>query len=167
MKLYTVIDNGSGSLAIAPHPSSGSSLHFDVEYWAESGIDTVVSLLTETEEQELDLSNERTVVAKHGMTFRSFAVPDMRVPQALPAFCELATEIAHLIRRKRRILVHCWAGIGRSGLLASAVLVLMGHDPETVFDLVTKVRGESVPDNQDQVDWFSDKIVPHLTNINC
>jgi protein-tyrosine phosphatase len=162
-----VIDKGSGSLAIAPHPSSASSLHFDVEYWASSGIDTVVSLLTDTEEQELDLSNERTVVAENGMNFRSFAVPDMCVPQDLPAFCELATEIVHLIGRKRRIIVHCWAGIGRSGLLASAVLVLMGHDPETVFDLVTMVRGESVPDTQDQVDWFVEKVVPHLTRMNC
>ncbi len=161
-----MIDKGSGSLAIAPHPSSGSSLHFDIEYWAKSGIDTVVSLLTDAEEQELDLSNERAVVAEHGMNFRSFAVPDMRVPQDLSGFCELAAEIAHLIGEKRRIMVHCWAGIGRSGLLASTVLVLMGHDPETVFDLVTKVRGESVPDTQAQVDWFADEVVPHLTQLN-
>ena len=164
MKLYTVIDSDSGSLAITPHPSSGSSLRSDVECWAESGINTVVSLLTDTEEKELALSNEKTVVAEHGMNFRSFAVPDRRVPQDLGAFCDLATEIAHLIGRKRRIVVHCWAGIGRSGLLASAVLVLMGHDPKTVFDLVSKVRGESVPDTQDQVSWFLDKVVPEL---NC
>lgn len=167
MKLYTVIDNGPGSLAIAPHPSSGSSLYSDVEYWAGSGIDIVVSLLTDKEEKELGLSNEKTVVAELGMNFRSFAIPDMRVPQELSAFCELAIEIAHLIRGKRRIIVHCWAGIGRSGLLASTVLVLMGNDPETVFDLVTKVRGESVPETQEQRDWFADKVVPLLTDMNC
>ena len=166
MKIYTVIDNGSGSLAIMPHPSSGISLHSDIECLARSGFDTVVSLLTKAEEQELDLSNESVVVAESGMGFRSFAIPDKRVPQDLPAFCELASEIVNLIGQERRVIVHCWAGIGRSGLLASTVLVLMEHNPGTVFDQVTRVRGETVPETRDQVDWFVDKVLPHLTSLN-
>lgn len=165
MKFYTVIDNGSGYLAIMPHPSSGKALHSDIEYLAKSGIDTVISLLTDIEEKELNLSNEKAVVVKHGMDFRSFSILDKRVPHDLPAFCELASDILHLMEKEHRVIVHCWAGIGRSGLLASAVLVLMGHDPKTVFDLVTTARGKPIPETQEQTSWFVYKVLPYLSNL--
>ena len=148
-----------------PHPSSGKTLYSDIEYLAKSGIDTVISLLTDIEEKELSLSNEKAVVVMHSMDFRSFPFLDKRVPHDLPAFCELASDISHLVEQKHRVIVHCWAGIGRSGLLASAVLVLMGHDPKTVFDLVTKVRGKSVPETQEQFSWFVHKVLPYLSNL--
>ncbi len=150
-----------------PHPSSGNPIYAQIEYLANSGIDTVISLLTDSEVQELDLSHEQAALVEHGMDFRSFPIPDKRVPDDMPAFCELACDISRLIEQKHRVIVHCWAGIGRSGLLASAVLVLKGHDPKTVFDLVTSTRGESVPETQEQRHWFVNTALPHLSTMNC
>ncbi|MEQ8207198.1 MAG: protein-tyrosine phosphatase family protein, partial [Woeseia sp.] len=126
MKFHTVIDSGSGSLAIMPHPKSDGPLDSTIELLSKSCIDTVISLLTLTEEQELDLTDERAAVIQHGMQFRSFPIRDKGVPLDLPAFCELAADISRLIEQKHRVVLHCWAGIGRSGLLAATILVRMG-----------------------------------------
>jgi protein-tyrosine phosphatase len=50
--------------------------------------------------------------------------------------------------------VHCRAGIGRSGIAAAAVLVSLGHEPRDVFAMVSKARGVSVPDTDEQIEWF-------------
>ncbi|MEQ9209713.1 MAG: hypothetical protein RLN96_07720, partial [Pseudomonadales bacterium] len=70
------------------------------------------------------------------------------------------------IEQKHRVVLHCWAGIGRSGLLAATILVRMGHDSETVFDLVSKARGESIPETQEQEHWFNNEALPYMDSFN-
>ncbi len=164
MKFYTMFDNGSGSLAIMPHPPAGESLAAHVQFLAENGFHSVISLLTDTEARKLGLTEEGDAVIEGGMDFRSFPVSDMGVPDELPAFYNLACDISRLIKQERRIVVHCWAGIGRSGLLASAVLVVLGDKPDTVFNRVTMARGKQVPETQEQKRWFVQEFLPFFDN---
>lgn len=164
LTFYSVINDGPGSLAIMPHPAARDSLRSDIAWLAESGFDIVVSLLTPAEEQELELFNEPSLAVEYGMRFVSCPVPDMSVPDDLPAFAELAFKIVKLIQDGRNVLVHCRGGIGRSGLLASAVLVLMGYEPSMVFEFVTRARGENIPETRKQADWFTGRYLPYLSD---
>ena len=56
-----------------------------------------------------------------------FPIPDYGVPEEREAFWALASEIAQRLTRGQRILVHCGAGIGRTGTFATCVLLALGQ----------------------------------------
>lgn len=149
-----------------PHPAEPGLLRGNLASLADAGFDTLVSLLTSAEAEELKLGAERDLAAELGMEFLSFPVPDMQVPDDLAAFAELASDIARRVQNDHRVAVHCWGGIGRSGLLAAAVLVLLGHRSQDVFDQVSRARGESVPETREQAEWFADQLLPWLAATN-
>jgi len=58
--------------------------------------------------------------------------------------CAAVDTIADLRGRGHGVVVHCRAGIGRTGLVVGAVLVAEGHDPDEVtawLDRVQRARG--------------------------
>lgn len=68
-------------LAIMPRPRAGDWLLDELRSLREQGVHTVVSLLTDTEERELDLEAEEFSCAAVGLGFRSFPIPDREVPE--------------------------------------------------------------------------------------
>jgi protein-tyrosine phosphatase len=60
-----------------------------------------------------------------------FAIPDYQAPDDPEAFLELARSVATHLRADEHILIHCGAGIGRTGMLAVCVLIVLGaREPE-------------------------------------
>src|SRR5262249_25151562 len=51
----------------------------------------------------------------------SFPIPDYGVPNDREAFWSLAMKIAGQLKAGGRVLIHCGAGIGRTGTLAKCV----------------------------------------------
>jgi protein-tyrosine phosphatase len=52
----------------------------------------------------------------------------------------LADLVENMRAAGKRILVHCAAGINRSGLLSAAALIRGGHDADEAIDLVRRAR---------------------------
>ena len=50
-------------------------------------------------------------------------------------------------------VVHCRAGIGRTGVAASGVLLHAGFKPDEAFERISELRGVGVPDTEEQRDW--------------
>src|SRR5262245_20672015 len=60
-----------------------------------------------------------------------FAIPDYQAPADPEAFLELTRSVATHLRAGEHILIHCGAGIGRTGTLAVCVLIALGiGEPE-------------------------------------
>jgi len=133
-------------------PRLNDWLETDIEVWKSAGVDAVVSLLETEEVAELGLENEADLCRARGIAFLTFPIPDRGVPETLQAK-QLASRLAQDVSNGRAVAIHCRAGIGRSSVMAAAVLVCCGIGAPQSFDLISDARGLSVPDTEAQYDW--------------
>jgi protein-tyrosine phosphatase len=143
-----------GRLGIVPRPRGGEWLADDTKAWRAAGVDLVVSLLEPEESAELALEDEAAAAAASGISFRPFPIPDRGVPASKGAVAEIAGEVLAALEEGRSVAVHCRQGIGRSGLIAGAVLVAGGVDPVTALSAVSEARGLEVPETKEQRRWL-------------
>jgi protein-tyrosine phosphatase len=84
----------------------------------------------------------------------SFPVKDYGTPDSRETFWELALDVAQRLEAGERILVHCAAGIGRTGSLATCVLVALGETPTAAAKAVRAAGSRPETDGQmDLVAW--------------
>jgi protein-tyrosine phosphatase len=112
-----------GRLAISARPRGGDWLEDELKSWRNAGVSKVVSLLTTDEEEALGLEREGQRSLDTGLSFRSFPIVDRSVPSSNEKACRLIEEIEGDLTRGEHVVVHCRQGAGRSGTIASAVLV--------------------------------------------
>ena len=153
-ELFRIDSIGEGYFAIMAHPASTASLTSAISEVAALGFHQVVSLLEPAEADALGLAREAELVTSQSMKFVSFAIPDMGVPVGSEDFVHLVHELFTRIDAGENTLIHCRGGIGRSGLLAAAVLLLDGKDVEAAFARVSQMRGRPVPETAQQGDWL-------------
>lgn len=154
-----------GRLAMAPRPRGGDWLDDEIAGWERAGVTMIVSLLTPDEAAELDLEDEATTSAAHGISFRSLPVPDRDVPASRAEFRGLVEEIAHELQAGRRVAVHCRQGIGRAGLVAGGVLIASGIAPSAAVATLSTVRGRPVPETPAQRRWLDEFANEILTSV--
>jgi protein-tyrosine phosphatase len=144
-----------GRLAILLRPRGGEWLDAETRAWREASLDGVVSLLEPSEETELDLGREATSAAANGLAFRSFPIPDRSVPSSREAVGKLVADLSNALEAGDNIGFHCRQGIGRSGLMTAATLIAAGEDVDTALRKVTRARGLTVPETDEQRRWIS------------
>ena len=152
-----------GRLAIAARPRGADWVEEELAAWRQMGIDTVVSLLTVDEEQDLDLQNEAREATAHEMEFLSFPVADRQVPSSFAAAASLIERLDAGLAMGKNIAVHCRQGVGRSGLIAASLLVGRGVEPEFAMERVSTARGVPVPETQQQRNWiahYAETLIP-------
>ncbi len=125
-RLYWADGPWSGKLALAARPRGGDWLEDEITAWRKAGIDTVLSLLTPEEEQELDLKNEAREVKQQRMSFLSLPIPDRDVPRVESQVRAAVEKIDADLSSGKNVVIHCRQGIGRSGLVAACLLITKG-----------------------------------------
>ncbi len=98
----------------------------------------------------------------NGMRFTSFPIPDLGVPHSMEAAVTLLREMAERLTAGKRIAIHCRQGIGRSGLVASGVLVAAGMTPDAALDAVRSARGILIPETEEQRQWVRRLLPEHM-----
>ena len=150
--IYWVEHPFAQRLAITARPRAGDWIEDEIDHWHHEGIELVVSLLEPDEAAELGLQRERALCLTCGIDFRSFPIPDRGVPDRHDAL--------RFLRQVRNVgkpvAFHCRAGIGRSSLMAAALLALDGLDADEAFALIRSARGLAVPDTEAQRLWVAD-----------
>lgn len=140
-------------LAIAPRPRAGEWLDDELANWRRNGVDVVVSLLEPSEVRDLDLADEASLCATHGLRHIVFPIADRGVPAQQAGIAALADALVADLAAGRGVVAHCRAGIGRSSLAAACVLSRLGHAPAAAFAMLARARGVPVPDTDAQARW--------------
>jgi len=151
---FTIDSIGKGFLAVMAHPAREGDAVTIIRDLAAQGVRQVVSLLDADEARELGLENEAELVHEQSMDFVSFPIPDMGLPRSVDDFAGLSKKLFLQVEVGINTLIHCRAGIGRSGLLASAVLLHGGRNVQQAFVRVSDMRGCQVPETAQQGDWL-------------
>jgi protein-tyrosine phosphatase len=137
-------------------PRYGRSLADDAALMAENAITYAVDLapLSEARTKSPDYA---AAVESGTLTWNrvSFPVTDLRVPvgEERPAYLDLARKIASDLKAGARVVIHCGAGIGRSGTLAIAVLLAAGSTYGAATGAVAQARG--YPETGEQRDLLA------------
>lgn len=155
-RVYWIEGAWPGRLAISPRPSGGEWLEDEIRSWSRAGISRVVSLLTLDEVTYLELAREEEVCQAYNISFISFPIDDLGVPDSSGDARTLIAALERSLAEGSRILVHCQGGIGRSGLITSCVLVRSGIGPGEAIHRASTARGLSVPETNEQQQWVWD-----------
>lgn len=132
-------------------PVAGEYLEDEIAGLATLGITGIVSLLEVDEARELGLGNEGALAKSYGLTFDAFPIRDRGLRDGIESFIQSLTDRISL---GECLVVHCRAGIGRSGVVASAILINSGYSPNDAIARVSKARGISIPDTDEQRSWI-------------
>ncbi len=130
-------------------PRGGDWLFDELASLQEQGVTDIVSLLTQSEIDELQLENEARISAALGLRFHHHPIPDRGLPTQ-PAFDQFIDTLVPLLQQGRFLVFHCRAGIGRSSIAAAACLIRLGVTPTVAIRLISHARGLQVPDTDKQ-----------------
>lgn len=151
--LHWVAGIGPCRLALMARPQGGEWLADEIAALRAAGVDSLVSLLESAEVRELELRDEPSLCAQHGIVFRSFPIPDRKTPASAGDLSRMLSELHSDLLEGRAVAIHCRAGIGRTGLVAGCLLHLLQVPYKDIFPLLSRARGVTVPDTAAQVEW--------------
>jgi len=128
------VDLGSrsrGALFLSEMPGRYAPLASYEAAWRACGITRIVCLaqletevLPKSPEYALKLQRRRL-----GPQARYFPIPNCGVPTEIETFAALVRDIIRWLQHDEFVLLHCGAGIGRTGTVAACVLIALGYAP--------------------------------------
>ena len=69
-------------------------------------------------------------------------------------YLALTKRLYHHAAGGEHIVIHCRAGIGRTGMVAAGVLLHCGFEPDEALEHISLKRGVTVPDTDEQIEWL-------------
>ena len=151
---YWIEHEGDGRLAISPRPRGGDWLEEEIQGWSADRVTDVASLLTPSEERDLELVAEADICRRHGIKFHRLPIEDRGIPTENDSVRRRVDRLVTSLRAGGSILIHCRQGIGRASMIAAAVLVELGDSPAEAWQKIGRARGIPVPETVQQKSWL-------------
>jgi ADP-ribosyl-[dinitrogen reductase] hydrolase len=128
-------------------------LEDDLRAIRDWGAEGVVTLLEEEEMNMLKIRHMPSSAEHHGLWWRHLPIRDMCAPDAV-FDSRWAMEGEHLraiLNQDGRFVVHCWAGLGRTGTIAARLLVEFGLEPSAAINEVRRARPGSIQSSAQEI----------------
>ena len=154
LKIFEIPIDQSKSVFTMPAPICAKEKVFYRQDLKKLKIDRIVCLLSPMEIKVHGLEGAEKAYKEFGIAYLNFPITDFGTPRDQASFLQLVKDLKAQIILGENLCIHCKAGIGRSSLLAAAILLSFGHNKKQVFDYISKHRKEKVPDKQSQIDWL-------------
>lgn len=100
----------------------------------------LITLLQAPELTHLHIPNLFPKTQDYEMQSRWFPIQDYHVPTSMQGLMELVHSILMLAEQGHTQIIHCRAGLGRTGLVASACLAARGYSAKEAFGHVRSAR---------------------------
>jgi protein-tyrosine phosphatase len=157
--LHVIAGPFPGRLATVAHPRTDA---WPAEYLTDlagAGVNVLVSALTTAEQQRLGFTGTAAEASRVGLEFVPFPAAEGVPPREEAArTIGLSGRLAANVRAGRYVVTQCFGGIGRSTLLASMTLVLLGVPPS---DALRRVTGDAeMPVTRDWLHDFAAQQTP-------
>jgi len=136
--------------------SVGLKRHVEADFQAliDWGANGFVTLFEKHEFKMNRVEDLHPKLNEAGIWTMHLPIIDMYIPdQAFEdAWAEQGEHIRHSLRLGERVILHCYAGLGRTGMIAARLLVEMGLDPQEAVLAVRKNNRRRIQ-TQDQLDF--------------
>jgi len=126
----------------------------------------VTHFLDLTEERDglepyFHLLDEEAEAAGIAVAFRSMPLPDCSVPHSRAYLADVLDALDEAVEAGHCVYLHCWGGIGRTGLVAGCYLVRHGRSGEQALaelaghwkTVAKRSRHPDTPQTPAQCDW--------------
>lgn len=145
---------GNTGIGFMARPRGGEWLKDEMLALREDGVKVLVSMLTPAEAHRLGLEDESKVAEAEGIKFISLPVVDHGIPSSTQDTLQTIKSIADQNAKGDKIVLHCFAGIGRSAMISACVLVERGHTVDDAIKMLSRARGFEVPETEEQEEWI-------------
>jgi len=161
LRPVTLPDSVDGKLFLSRMPGRFEPLAEAEKALVASGIQHVVCLASEEEIKHK--APEYWAAIEEGRfleayIWEQFPIPDFGVPEDKEGFLKLARSIADRLRSGQSVLIHCGAGIGRTGTLAISALIALGMELDEASKIVHAAgSGPETGEQKNLVRWVSEQ----------
>jgi len=114
----------------------------DVAALKDFKISVVVSLLAQQELQHHGAGDIEVLLSQAQIGWYQFPISDFGTPsvEVTKRWTQTVPYLLQHLKEGKKMLIHCAAGYGRTGMMTAALLVAMGVDPEKAIALVRTAR---------------------------
>jgi len=111
------------------------------------GVRTFIDLTTSDDRMEPYEGLLAELEGEFGVPLRriSLPIPDMRIPSSVDTMREIMDAVRKFIEQDPAVYVHCWGGIGRTGMVVGCWLREQGCDPDSALERVQQLYSSQMP----------------------
>jgi protein-tyrosine phosphatase len=160
---YLLLPKGiSGTLFLHSMPGRRETLEQVFAQTKRNGVTRVVSLASFDEIRDKSHSYANAIdTGSLPCVLEVCEIPDYGIPNDRDNFVSAVNSTAYRLREGEHILLHCCAGIGRTGMFASCVLIALGATPQAAEKSVKSAGSAPVTSEQKElILWFAQSL-PH------
>jgi protein-tyrosine phosphatase len=130
------------------------ALDVDLDQLQTQGATTLVTLCTLDELEWAGVAALPDETRARGITWRHSPIRDRSVP-SLPQARALVADLRARLGAGERVVLHCIAGLGRSGLVAAMVLVAGGLEADDAIAAVRAARDPRAVETREQAEFVA------------
>ena len=148
------LEVGQGQIALSPLPGRYGDIQSDLAKVADWGASLVLTMVTQAEIDKHRSGQLEELLNNADIRWQHLPVEDYQTPavQTDSAIERAISESKQILNNGGRVLIHCFGGCGRSGMMALRIMIAVGEMPNDALLRLRHARPCAV-ETADQLLW--------------